>query len=113
MTLWLKFEVLGNISTKTNPTPYPKNNPTQYWFATLFLALLTEMESSWYRVENNQRTKILPSIDYFIAFFNEVSMAHWIMGDGYWENFDSTVFLCTKCFTLTEVSMLKNLLQKK
>lgn len=51
--------------------------------------------------------------EYFEAFFTEVSLAHWIMGDGYWENFDSTVFICTECFTLTEVHMLKNLLDKK
>lgn len=31
---WIKFDLLGNISTTGPLTPYPKNNPTQYWFST-------------------------------------------------------------------------------
>lgn len=82
---WLKFDVLGSLSTPTLPTPYPKQNPTQYWFATRSLPELTEMRFLWYAQKDSfPRTKKLPSLDFLKSEFTEVSLAHWITGDGYW-----------------------------
>ncbi len=38
--------------------------------------------------------------------FTGVSLAHWIMGDGYWHSKDSTIVLRTECFTFAEVSSI-------
>lgn len=59
-----------------------------------------------------KRIKILPSWDYFNKNFTEVSLAHWIMGDGYWDNTSKTVFLCTESFTEQEIEFLIHLLKK-
>jgi hypothetical protein len=108
---WLKFDVLGSLCTPTLPTPYPKEYPSQYWFATRCFKELTEMEPLWYeQKESFQRTKKLPSLDFFESYFTEVSLAHWFMGDGYWLTRDQTILLCTECFTLSEVTFLKTFL---
>lgn len=52
---WLKFTVLGSLSTKTFPTPYPKENPTQYWFATKFLEQFSQMQQHWYVWDNEKK----------------------------------------------------------
>ena len=43
----------------------------------------------------------------------EISLAHWIMGDGYWDKNNNTMIICTDCFTLEEVSLLVNVLKNK
>ena len=43
----------------------------------------------------------------------EISLAHWIMGDGYWDKNNKTMIICTDCFTLEEVSLLVNVLKNK
>ena len=39
-----------------------------------------------------------------------LSLAHWIMGDGYWDKSDKTVNICTDNFTLSEVELLISVL---
>lgn len=110
---WLKFDVLGSLCTKTLPTPYPKEGATQYWFCTKSLKILTQMQKHWYTChkETGRRIKVLPNRQYFKTFFTEVSLAHWIIGDGYWEKDGQTLFLCTECFTFEEVTFLVQMLQ--
>ncbi|OMJ07032.1 hypothetical protein AYI69_g11588 [Smittium culicis] len=66
--IWLKFDVLGNLCTNYPSTPYPKESPTQYWFGSKQLPIFTEYESLWYEYNNLG-----------------VTLAFWIMGDGYWK----------------------------
>jgi len=47
--IWIKFTVFGSVSSSATPTPYPKHNPTQYWFSTRSLPLFTVLRSLWYR----------------------------------------------------------------
>jgi hypothetical protein len=132
--------ILASISTGTLPTPYPRENPTQYWFSTSSHAFFTELRSIWYvsqglrvkpkallspvsetlgpagpktfggnsviggtEITKGRSIKVLPSLDYLNQFFTEVSLAHAIMGDGYWEHDSQTVLICTDNFSLEEV----------
>lgn len=47
------------------------------------------------------------------AFFNEVSLAHAIMGDGYWDNRGKTVIICTESFPHDDVSRFILFLESK
>jgi hypothetical protein len=95
---WLKFEVLGAFCTQSEPTPYPKQNPTQYWFGSKSDPYFVELREKWYV----QSQKILPKNFQLTA----ISLAFMIMGDGYWEKDSSTIFICTENFTLEEVNRL-------
>lgn len=75
---WLKFEILGNISTSAVPIPYPKENPKHYWFATRNSIEFTEIEKMRYTEDliTKKRVKILPKKKIFDQYFTEVSLAH-------------------------------------
>lgn len=66
------------------------------------------MEKHWYvwHTTKSQCLKVLPNEIYFKLYFTEVSLAHWIMRDGYWDNDQQTVYLCTECFRFEEVRFL-------
>ena len=67
----------------------------------------------WYKFnkENNKFIKIVPlNIGELIT---TIGIAHWIMGDGYWDNSSKTVVLCTDNFTLSEVELLIIVLKSK
>lgn len=40
-----------------------------------------------------------------------LGLAHWLMGDGYWDNSAKTVVICTDNFTLAEVELLITVLK--
>lgn len=105
-TKWLKFEVLGNLSTENPPTPYPPapKVATQYWFGTKVHPYFENREKNWY----NMGRKVLPK-DIKIT---PVTLAFLIMGDGYWENDSKTIFICSENFTLEEVKHLIDLLRR-
>lgn len=103
---WIKFDLLGSLSSATNPTPYPPTAPTQYWFATRNSTYFSEIYGNWYTYKSTGATKVLPSVEYFNDFFSGISLAHCIMGDGYWETDSQTVYICTECFTKSEVYFL-------
>jgi hypothetical protein len=104
--------VLSGLCTSALPTPYPKPPllPSQYWWATKAHPEFTYFASQWYTY-NPTKVKILPSLAFLETWFTEVSLAFWIMGDGYWSQ--NSVFICTECFTFNEVRSLQVLLQKK
>lgn len=107
---WSKFDLLQNFCTNSRLTPYPKNNPTIYWFGSRCLPVFTQMYYLWYDVKDGERFKKIPSIEYQLEHFNEASLAHWIMNDGYW---DGTVIICTESFSKREVLCLIEQLRLK
>ncbi len=107
---WVKFVLLGTICTDSVPTPYPKENPTQYWFATRSHPYLTSLRPIWY---GNDNKKVVPNDDYLEENFSEVSLAHAIMGDGYFEKDSQTIYICTECFTYEEVVRFNAFLLRK
>lgn len=114
-TCWLKFQILGSLSTTTNPTPYPKENPRQHWFSTRKLIIFTQLHKLWYEYDvlsEKLSMKILVPACIFDNF-SGITLAFWIMGDGYWENYSKTIFLCTESFTELEVDFLIDVLYKK
>lgn len=56
-TTWLKLTILGSLSSLTPPTPYPKENPTQYWIGTRTNTYFKKLREQWY---NTQKVKIIP-----------------------------------------------------
>ncbi len=100
---WIKFDLLKSICTSTEPTGQPKKNPTQYWFATRSYVYFSELHKIRYAPSGSTFKKVLPDLAYFNRYFSAVSLAHLIMGDGYWENDSATFFICTECFTQEEV----------
>jgi hypothetical protein len=111
---YLKYKALDFICTDSELTPWPnpkKTNkkPTQYWFCTKSLPIFRELHTFWYKKINNKLKKVLPSnIEELIT---PVSLAHWIMGDGYSAN--GGVKICTDNFSEEEVLRLINILNKK
>ena len=85
--------------------------------ATSSHVFFTELRSIWYVVNANANAnakaimvpnlglKVLPSLNYLNQFFTEVSLAHAIMGDGYWERDGQTVFICTDNFSFDEIQI--------
>ena len=54
-TTWLKFSILGSLSSLTPPTPLV--NPTQYWIGTRTNTYFKKLREQWY---NTQKVKIIP-----------------------------------------------------
>lgn len=62
---YLKFNVLAPLCTSSKPTPWSKSKledqePTQYWFSTKRLPVLTSLHSVWYKEIEGKFIKILP-----------------------------------------------------
>lgn len=113
---WLKLVVLAEISTSTEPGLHEKKKvkSSQYWFSTRALPLLTDLCALWYKPEIvgiSPRTKVLPPVIHLKQYFTGVTLAFWIMGDGYWHKAGKTVFLCVQSFTEAEVKILASLLE--
>ena len=111
---YLKFDVLSFICTNSRVTPWPNTKftdkePTQYWFSSKRLSVVSELHSVWYKRVDNKFIKILPlNIEKLLT---PVGLAHWIMGDGYYSY--GSVILCTDNFTKDEVSNLIKILDEK
>lgn len=108
---YLKFNVLSSICNSTKPTPWPKNNPTQYWFSSKSTLPLLELHNQWYKLDkiSNKYIKVLPpNIENLLT---PRAIAHWLMGDGWWDN--NSIKFSTDNFTLEEVQLLINILKNK
>lgn len=110
---WLKFTVLADYCTNHPITPQPKENPTQYWFCTKSLPIFTVLHPKWYSVNPNSGKLIKVVPEYLKDTLSGVTLAFWIMGDGYWDNDAQTVLLCTESFTEAEVDFLIKLLKER
>lgn len=106
---YLKYEALNFVCTDSEPTPWPSSRhgnlePTQYWFSTKSLPIFSELHNSWYKKINGKYKKVLPiNIEKLLT---PVGLAHWIMGDGYYNKSGSNVIICTDNFTENEVLKL-------
>jgi hypothetical protein len=98
---YMRSKVYGSLCTINAPTPYPTNMPSQYWFATRSLPCLTELYDLWYKSSTEGIKKIVP-VD-INKMLTPIGLAHWIMGDGYWDDSFKTIVLCTDNFTEEEV----------
>jgi LAGLIDADG DNA endonuclease family/Proton-conducting membrane transporter/NADH-Ubiquinone oxidoreductase (complex I), chain 5 N-terminus/NUMOD1 domain len=111
---YLKYEALGFICTKSKPTPWPNplfsnKEPTQYWFSSKQLPILSELHHLWYKEIDGKYKKKIP--DGIEEMLTPVGLAHWIMGDGYYG--DGAVKICTDNFTQEEVLKLIKVLDNK
>jgi hypothetical protein len=99
---------------KSNPTPWPQNNPTQWWRGSKMLPELFDLYTLWYKPEsvNDKKVKIIP-LNLVDNYFNGISLAYWFMDDGYFSNKEKTFYLCTDNFTYIECQFLVKILQKK
>lgn len=113
--LWeVVYKPICNI-TPPHPWPNPKTGKpvTQYHFGTKALLSLTEIHSNWY-IWSNTLNKFIKIVPLNIGeLLTPIGLAHWIMGDGYWDKHAKTVNICTDSFTLSEVELLISVLNSK
>ena len=87
---------------------------TQYHFSTKTHPLFTALHSLWYKWDNveNKFIKIVPLN--ISEMFSEISLAYWIMDDGYFDSHGrtQTVLLCTESFTKEECIILQSVLER-
>jgi hypothetical protein len=83
---------------------------SQYSFTTKSLPLFTTLHNIWYSWDGNKNKfiKIIPSN--ISEMFSEISLAYWIMDDGYFDSHGrtQTILLCTESFTKTECILLQS-----
>ena len=108
--------------TDTKIYPYPNillphhkdKKITQYHFRTKTHPLYTTLHSLWYKKEDetNKFIKIIPLN--ISEMFSEISLAYWIMDDGFFDSYGraKTVILCTESFIEEECIILQSLLEK-
>lgn len=110
---YLKYNVLSEICNDNKPTPWPKNNPTQYWFSSKSMSILKEIHSKWYKWDKNQNKyiKIIPKD--IANLITPISIAHWTMGDGYYDTWPKTIIYCTDSFSKNDILLLINILNDK
>nr|YP_009059709.1 LAGLIDADG endonuclease [Parasitella parasitica]AIO05759.1 LAGLIDADG endonuclease [Parasitella parasitica] len=103
--LHLRYNIYKDLCTDTKLIFYPNPDKTgkpvqQYWFGTKSLLALTHLHNIWYinkQSGKSQYTKIVPiNIN---EMLKPIGLAHWIIGNGYWNTTDRTVNLCTDNFT--------------
>jgi hypothetical protein len=116
---YLWQEVYRVICSDTLPHPWPNPNTgkpvTQYkkHFSTRTLASLTEIHKQWY-ILNKETKKFVKIVPLNIGeLLTPIGLAHWIMGDGYWDSHGKTIDICTDNFTLSEVELLISVLKEK
>ena len=100
---------------KSGLIPYPKpgsanyaGSINQYSFTTASLPVFTALHNMWYRLDMDlgAYVEIVPMN--VGKMFSSVSLAHWIMEDGYFDSYGriETVLLCTESFTEEECVIL-------
>ena len=115
---YLWKNIYSSICTTTPLRPWPNpivtgKTPTQYAFSSKSLPALTKLHSQSYKLDKeiNKFIKIVPLV--IGDLLTPIGVAHWIMGDGYWDNSSKTVDICTDNFTLSEVELLILVLKYK
>lgn len=114
---YLWKDIYSSICTSTplRPWPNPKtgNTPSQYAFSSRSLPDLTVLHKQWY-VLNKDIKKFIKIVPLNIEdILTSIGLAHWIMGDGYWDSHGKTMDICTDNFTLSEVELLIRVLKDK
>ena len=111
-----------NKFTETKIYPYPNillpqhkdKKISQYHFKTKTHTLYTTLHSIWYKKDDklNKFIKIVPVN--IKDMFSEISLAYWIMDDGYFDSYGraKTVILCTESFKEEECILLQSVLEE-
>lgn len=114
----LRHNVYNDLcNTTSNLTPWPSEKPSQYTFGTKFYDWLGQIHKDWYKLNTSDSKpkfiKVLP--ENITEYLSDKALAHWIMGDGYWDKYrdKGTVILCTDNFTKDEVEILIKALNDK
>lgn len=86
--------------------------PQQYQFYSCSSPIFTALHTLWYRWDNDNRKyiKIIP--DCIGEMFSVISLAHWVIEYGYFDNHGrtQTLLLCTESFTKAECVCLQEVL---
>ena len=86
---------------------------THYHLRTKTHPLFTALHNLWYKWDNleNKFIKIIP-LNIF-DMFSEISLAYWIMDDGYYDSYGraQTIILCTESFSKEECIILQSVLE--
>lgn len=116
---WL-FDTIYAQYSSTGLKPYPNTSLPQhagkeikhFKFDTRHLPLFTVLHSIWYvwNPTTLSFVKIVPAC--LAEIFGPVSLAHWIMNDGYFCNNNLTIYLCTEGFTKAHCEFLIEILSK-
>jgi hypothetical protein len=105
----------SSINSYPNPnSPNYTGTATQYSFSTMSLPLFTALHQLWYQY-NEKLGAFVKVVPLNIGeMFSPISLAHWIMEDGYFDGYGraQTVILCTECFTPVECKLLQEVLLK-
>lgn len=110
--LHLRYNIYKDLCTDSKPIPYPNTDKTglpiqQYWFGTKSLLAFTLLHKTWYINKQSGKSKYTKIVPINInEMLKPIGLAHWIMGDGYWNTSEKTVYLCTDNFTEKEVELL-------
>ena len=84
---------------------YRLNNPSYILrVTTRSMPCITELYENFYL----NKKKIIKSSIYFDL--TPIALAHWIMGDGYYNNRDTSTLLCTDSFSIQDIVILMNVL---
>jgi hypothetical protein len=88
------------------PNPNTGKTPSQFSFSSKSLLSLSEIHKQWYILneETKKFTKVVPLN--ISELLTPRGLAHWLMGDGYWDTAGKTVLICTDNFTEIEVELL-------
>lgn len=113
--MYLRSKIYFKICTTTLPRPWPNPNTglsgTQYSFNSRSLSQLTLLHSLWY-VWSDELNKFIKIVPLNIKeLLTPISIAHWIMDDGY--RAGNRVILCIDNYTLSEVELLISVLTDK
>lgn len=73
---------------------------------------LTKLHKEWYKLnpDTGRYEKFVPLN--IKELLTPIGLAHWLMGDGYWENQAQTIKICTDSFTKVEIDLLIDALDK-
>ena len=114
-------DICSNV--EPHPWPNPKTGKVvkQYHFASRALPFLSDIHNKWYVLKNfcttarnrdnttirRVRVKFVKIVPLDIGEqLTEISLAHWIMGDG--ASLNNSIVLCTDSFTIQDVVKLMN-----
>jgi hypothetical protein len=114
-TIYSQFTDTKIYAYPNSLLPQHKNKEiTHYHLRTRTHPIFTTLHSLWYKWDNakNKFIKIVPLN--ISELFSEISLAYWIMDDGYFDSHGrtQTIFLCTESFTKEECIILQSVLEK-
>jgi hypothetical protein len=110
--IYMKFKALGIVGaepyqSKSLIEPSGKTRIT-YQFQTYTLPYLTEQYYLWYRRVGRRNIKIIPSN--IRELLTPLGFAHWLAGDGSFNQQYRCIILCTDSFSRDEVDLLRSAL---